>query len=91
MKHITGETITLPPLKQSSTIAEVKAAFQNVVGIPADHQCLVIDAKKAEDDRTLDFYGRSPFLSYSHIYSLGGKEVPNFWFLISSPEPKAQR
>ena len=59
VKHITGKTVTIPPLKQSSTIAEVKAAFQSMEGIPADHQCLCINGKKAEDDKTLDYYGRS--------------------------------
>ena len=57
VKHITGETFMLPALKQSSTIAEVKAAFRDMAGIPLDHQRLVIDGKTAEDDKTLDFYG----------------------------------
>ena len=57
MKHITGETFMLPALKQSSTIAEVKAAFRDMAGIPPDHQCLAINGKTAEDDKTLDVYG----------------------------------
>ena len=58
VKHINGKTIPLPPLKRSSTIAEVKAMFQDIEGIPVDHQCLCIYGKKAENDRILEYYGK---------------------------------
>ena len=32
--------------------------FQDIEGIPVDHQCLCINGKKAENDRILEYYGK---------------------------------
>ena len=58
VKHITGKTITFSTLTLSSTVAELKALFEEAEHVPAAHQGLIINAKVAEDDQQLKKYGK---------------------------------
>ena len=79
IKHINGKTVSLSSLSLSSSIAEVKKLFQEIEGVPPDHQCLVINGKIAEDLRTLDYYGRycpeSSFLKGNQYIFRGGNSL----------------
>ena len=57
VKTLTGKTVTIPTLTQSSTVEELKAMIQDKEGIPPDQQRLIIRGLQAQDDHTLEQYG----------------------------------
>ena len=57
VKTLTGKTVTIPTLTQSSTVEELKAVIQDKEGIPPDQQRLIIRGLQAQDHDTLEQYG----------------------------------